>query len=319
MEKKNVLIVGAGYMAREYTKVLKAMNVEMTVVGRGVESAESFQSETGVNVITGGIESYIEANNDFPEYAIITVRSKDLEECSIKLLNAGVKNILIEKPGALSKEGIERVGKLSKEKNANCFIAYNRRFYSSVQTAKEMIEADGGVTSFTFEFTEWPKTVLAAIKDTNERNEIMINNSSHVIDMAFFLGGYPKEMQSYHSGNLDWHKYGAVFAGAGVSDKGALFSYQANYNAPGRWGAEILTSKHRYIFRPLEKLQIQEMNSVKIAEVEIDDTIDTDFKPGLYREVVAFLGQNPYDTDLCTLDEQCRDFEYYYRIRGQEV
>ncbi|MCR5546024.1 MAG: hypothetical protein K6F30_06040, partial [Lachnospiraceae bacterium] len=242
-----------------------------------------------------------------------------LEECSLQLLKAGVKNILIEKPGALRKEGIEQINKTSKELNASCFIAYNRRFYSSVRTAKKMIADDGGVTSFSFEFTEWPKTVLAAITDPEERNQILLNNSSHVIDMAFFLGGHPKELSSYHSGSLDWHRYGTVFAGAGVSDTGALFSYQANYNAPGRWGAEILTAKHRYIFRPLEKLQIQEMNSVKISEVDIDDAIDTEFKPGLYKEVEAFLGENPSATDLCTVEEQCKDFDYYCGIRGDEV
>ena len=319
MSTKKVLMVGAGYMAKEYAKVLKAMDVEMIVVGRGEESAKAFQTETGVEVITGGIDIYLEEKKELPEYAIVTVRSKDLETCSIKLLTAGVKNLLIEKPGALRKEGIDEIHRISEENNANCYIAYNRRFYSSVQTAKKMIEEDGGVTSFSFEFTEWPKTVLAAIKDEEERNQIMLNNSSHVMDMAFFLGGHPKEFHAYQSGSLDWHRYGAVFAGAGVSDKGALFSYQANYNAPGRWGAEILTSKHRYIFRPLEKLQIQEMNSVKITEVEIDDSIDTEFKPGLFKEVEAFLGPNPSNTDLCTLDEQCKDFTYYYRIRGEEA
>ncbi len=319
MKKKNVLIVGAGYMAKEYAKVLKVLNSEMIVVGRGEESAKTFQNETGVKVIIGGIDLYLEEAKELPEYAIVAVRSKDLEDCSIKLLKSGIRNLLIEKPGALRKEGIERIYSLSKEKNANCYIAYNRRFYASVQTAKRMIADDGGVTSFSFEFTEWPKTVLAAIKDSEERNQIMLNNSSHVMDMAFFLGGRPKELCSYQSGALDWHRYGAAFAGAGVSDKGALFSYQANYNAPGRWGAEILTAKHRYIFRPLEKLQIQEMNSVKITEVEIDDAIDIAYKPGLYKEVEAFLSQNPSSTDLCTIEEQCMDFTYYYQIRGDEV
>lgn len=319
MNTKKVLLVGAGYMAKEYAKVLKAMNAEMIVVGRGEESAKAFRDETGIDVIAGGIDLYLEKTKELPEYAIVAVRSKDLEDCSIKLLNFGIRNLLIEKPGALRKEGIDRICNLSKEKNSNCFIAYNRRFYASVQTAKKMIADDGGVTSFSFEFTEWPKTVLAAIKDSEERNQIMLNNSSHVMDMAFFLGGHPKELCSYKSGTLDWHRYGATFAGAGVSDNGALFSYQANYNAPGRWGAEILTAKHRYIFRPLEKLQIQEMNSVKISEAEINDALDIEYKPGLYKEVEAFLSQNSSSTDLCTIDEQCTDFAYYYQIRGDEV
>ena len=57
-----------------------------------------------------------------------------------------------------------------------------------------------------------------------------------------------------------------------------LFSYQANWNAPGRWGIEILTSQHRLYLRPMEKLQIQNTGSVDISEVEIDDQLDKEFK-----------------------------------------
>ena len=84
----------------------------------------------------------------------------------------------------------------------------------------------------------------------------------------------------------------AVFTGAGVSSSGALFAYHSNWDAPGRWGVEILTQKHRLIFRPLEKLQIQKLRTVAVEEVNIDYQIDTDFKAGLYRQVEAFLEGN---------------------------
>ena len=118
-------------------------------------------------------------------------------------------------------------------------------------------------------------------------------NSSHVADMAFYLGGEPKELYSCTTGGNDWHPTATVFAGAGVTHSGALFSYQANWGAPGRWGVEILTHKHRYIFRPLEKLQILKHNTVSVEPVEIDDRLDLEFKPGLYRQTESFLNENP--------------------------
>ena len=37
----------------------------------------------------------------------------------------------------------------------------------------------------------------------------------------------------------------ALVAGAGVTENGALFSYHANWEAPGRWSVEIMTKKRR--------------------------------------------------------------------------
>ena len=99
----------------------------------------------------------------------------------------------------------------------------------------------------------------------------------------------------------------AIFCGAGVSEKGALFSYQANWGAPGRWSVEILTNKHRLIFKPIERLQIQNIGSIDTKFVDIEDEIDAKFKPGLYRQVCDFL-----DNDLvnfCTFCEQIQNFK----------
>jgi hypothetical protein len=42
-----------------------------------------------------------------------------------------------------------------------------------------------------------------------------------------------------------------VFAGAGVADNDALFSYHANWAAPGRWCVEILTNLAPFYFKTL--------------------------------------------------------------------
>lgn len=315
---EKVLLVGAGGQAKEFAKVLDAQNREFVVVGRGEESAKKFQEAAGIKVITGGLKKYIyESRNNLPGMAIVAVRASQLADVTEKLLDAGVKKIFVEKPAALTVDRLLQIVKKTEEKGANVAIAYNRRYYASVIEAKKMIEEDGGVTSFYFEFTEWPATIKAGIPVEEERQKIMVANSSHVIDMAFYLGGKPKEISCYKTGSLDWHNLAASFSGAGISEKGATFAYQANYDAPGRWGVEIMTRQHRYIFRPLEKLQIQNMNSVKIEFADIDDQLDMDFKPGLYRETEDFLTKNISDTNLCTIKEQYYDFvNIYDKIAG---
>lgn len=53
---------------------------------------------------------------------------------------------------------------------------------------------------------------------------------------------------------------------------------------------EVVTKRLKLFFGPLEKLQIQNLGTFQIEDVEIDDKLDMNFKPGLYREVQSFLG-----------------------------
>ena len=84
-----------------------------------------------------------------------------------------------------------------------------------------------------------------------------------MVDLAFNLGGIPKELSSFTAGSLDWHPSAAVFSGAGISENGAPFNYRANWESAGRWGVEVLTKEHKLILRPMEKLQIQTCAQLK--------------------------------------------------------
>jgi len=125
------------------------------------------------------------------------------------------------------------------------------------------------------------------------------------VDLAFHLGGRPQVINARVKGALDWHPAGATFAGSGQTEAGALFSYLADWAAPGRWGVELRTAKRRLILQPMETLKVQEPDSFSIADVPLDD-LDTRFKPGLYRQMQAFLGEQPEMTALQTLSDHAR-------------
>jgi predicted dehydrogenase len=308
--KKNILI-GCGPMAREYYKVLKSFDVTIDVIGRGKTSADQFESETGHAVKSLDIDAYCENESTTADTAIISVTVENLAAISIKLLNAGMKKILIEKPGALYPGELMEV-KETVIKNNTCqqvYIAYNRRFYSSVLKAKEIIEADGGIKSCFFDFTEWGHQIeTLAMKDEVKQNWFLAN-SSHVVDLVFHMIGSPEKLNCEVQGSLVWHKSAARFVGSGFSQQGIPFSYHANWAAPGRWNIEILTAKHKLFFSPMEKLRIMKLGSVAIEEVAIDEPSDNLYKPGLYKQVEAFLsGENSV---LCTLDEQLGNWPFY--------
>lgn len=312
--KSEVLLVGAGNIAVDYAKVLKDLKREFIVVGRGEQSAKNFEQATDIPVHRGGLDKFISENDALPNYAIVAVTEELLASTCITLLKNGVKNVLLEKPGAWNFPDFHNLMKTAKETSANVVLGYNRRFYSSTRKALEYIAEDGGVTSFQFEFTEWLHAHEAVGKLTKVLPYLFLSNSVHVVDLAFFLCGKPKEISCYKMATFPANKITSIFAGAGISENKAPFTYQANWLAPGRWGVEVLTNKHRLIFRPLEKLQIQQMRSVKIDFVEIDDSLDVTYKPGLFLETKAFLEKNDDFKYFCTLEEQFNMLPVYHKM-----
>ena len=309
-----IWIIGAGGIAREYAKVLNALERKFVCIGRSEKTAKEFEDSTGTKAIVGGLDNFIASKPDLPEAAIVASNLESLSANTISLIKFGVKRIFCEKPGFLFPNEIEEVAKICKEYKAEVYYAYNRRFFAATLAAENVIGEDGGLLSFNFEFTEWGHVIA----NSGNTKEALANwfyaNSTHVVDLAFFLGGNPIEMTCYAKDEAEWHKP-INFAGAGRTDKNVLFNYQANWDAPGRWAVELLTSKHRIYLKPMEQLQLQDRGSVKVYPIEIDDQLDKEFKPGFYLETKAFLEQ---ETDrLCSIEKQLRHTkEIYNKILG---
>lgn len=296
-------------MAVDYVQVLAGLGVEVQVIGRGEESANIFYEKTGILPITGGLGSVDLTVLSQYEAAIIAVGIEQLAECTMMLMKAGVRKILSEKPGAISEKELLDLNQTAIALGVELFIGYNRRFYQSVIEAKRLIEEDDGVTSFNFEFTEWSHKIEPLQKNEGVKENWFLGNSTHVVDMAFYLGGRPVEMYSYSNGQLSWHEK-SNFAGAGTSENSALFNYQANWESAGRWCIDILTKKNRYIFKPLESLQIQKKGTIHVEHLELSEELDKAYKPGLYKQVESFItGENH---GLKTIAEQLKDW-YLYR------
>lgn len=291
MEK--ILLIGSGPMAVAYAKVLQAMNVPFINVGRGVASSENFEKQTGVKSISGGVEAYLSNHDVEPDtLAILATNTEGLMQNMLMLLHAGVERVLVEKPAAISIEEL-----LANEEKLNSYrqkiyIAYNRRFYASVMQAEKMIEEDGGLESMLFEFTEWAHTIEPLVKAPGIKENWFFANSTHVIDLAFFLAGKPAQMTSYSkAGTLTWHNK-TNFCGAGVTNAGVLFSYLSNWESAGRWAVELLTKKRRIYLKPMELIAVQLKGSVQITDYPFNNTLDIEFKPGIYKQVEAFLNND---------------------------
>ena len=289
-------------MAQEYAKVLAELGQNFVVGGRSELSASKFTDATGIAVTSGGVAGLKKHSDEKPRAAIVSVSVDQLAEVSIELLELGVDRLLIEKPGALSITEFESLKNAARATQAQVWVGYNRRFYESVRVARTLIEDDGGVTSFSFDLTEWSHIISKNLKSPRVMQNWFLANTSHITDLAWFIGGKPTELKAHQGGDLEWHPAGSMFVGCGVTENNALFSYHGDWASAGRWSLEFCTAKRKLIFCPLEELHTQQLGTITVEKVAIDDQLDKLFKPGLYRQVESFL--NDDTQDLCTLDEQ---------------
>lgn len=312
-----ILLIGSGMMAVEYASVLKKLGKKFRVVGRSEKSCLEFFKKTNHEAISGGLEEFIRHDNtEVYDSAIVAVNVEQLFSTTKLLIEKGISNILVEKPAALSINDINLLNELAEKYSSNVFIAYNRRFYASVLAAKSIITNDGGVTSFTFDITERSYLIEKIVQDKLVKSRWFLANSTHVVDLAFYLCGKPTDINCITGGEgvLPWHRNASLFYGSGRTKNNILFSYSGDWSAPGRWSLEVMTKNSRLIFSPMEKLKIQKIGSMAIEDINLEDELDTKFKPGLYHQTKSFI-QKDFD-GFCTLSDHLETFKIYLDMAG---
>ncbi|MEM5493328.1 Gfo/Idh/MocA family oxidoreductase [Hoeflea sp. AS16] len=311
-----VLVAGAGEMGRAHVAALKGLGVGAVAVCAPSSRNQGAVEELGAEFFAGPLADTI--GKFAPTHLVIAAPVERLAEETINAINAGVREIMIEKPAVLYGDEGQQLQTAAAAAGARIVVGYNRRYYGSVAKALALIAESGEqVTSINFEFTEWSH-IISTLTNQSEATKArwILANSMHVIDTAFLPVGLPDTARSQFisAGELDWHPT-AQFAGAGLTEEGVPFSYSANWDAPGRWGFEWLTPSRRYIFRPLEKLHVTDKGTVAVNEIPLDDDLDQRFKPGLYRQNEAWLS-GAQDTRLCDLDKAIELVGLAERIGG---
>ena len=289
LKNKTVLIIGAGWMAREHCKALHAMKIkDVTVISRREESACSCCKDYNYRPLHGGYQKNLPELGIF-DLVIVALPIHELKTATTFAINCGNKNVLIEKPGALYSSLLDKWNKETKNTDVRIRIAYNRYTYPTLWKLKELTKEEK-ITSCFYTFTEWIHT----INFTNNRPDVYkrwgIANSLHLISMAHNLIGMPKELSSYRAGSLGWHPSGTQFVGAGITQRDIPFSYQADWESAGRWGIEIMTNHNAYRLIPLEKLYSCPKGSVNWEEIECPSAYP-DVKKGVAEEIAIMLNK----------------------------
>lgn len=290
LKSTQVWLVGAGPIAIDYAKVLQHFEMTPTVIGRGKLSASKFEETTGISVQVGGLECFLTKAQPTPDtFIIIATGTEALMPTLLKFMKLDFKRILIEKPAAVSIEELLNNEINIKPIQEKVFVAFNRRFYPSVIKAMEIIKEDEGLQSMHFEFTEWSHRIEPLEKAPGVKENWFFANSTHVIDLAFFIAGQPVDWRAFSKeGTLSWHDK-SYFSGAGITDKGVVFSYHSNWESAGRWGIELLTKKRRIYLKPLEEVSLQLRGNLAVEPFNFGVQRDDKFKPGFLEQLQAFL------------------------------
>lgn len=292
------LILGAGPMGQDHIKVCKDLFPGAVTCYAPSEKRKQTVTELGVGFTSGVLENVVEKLK--PSHAIVSTPVETLVKTATTLLENGVKNLLVEKPGFLYRSEGQKLLDLAQGRNAQVFVGYNRRYYSSVRTAKKLInENSETIQHIHFEFTEWSHRIdELTYFDDRVRARWGLANSAHVIDMAFINSGLPVKSKSLFQQQgenlIDWHKNASRMSGAGQTSQGVSFSYLAHWASAGSWSLEWITDKNRYIFKPIESLKVQKRGSIQQESAElVDADLDSQYKPGLFLQNKAFLkGEN---------------------------
>lgn len=312
-----IYILGSGYMANEYAKVLNSLNYDFTVVGRTEEKLNIISSKFPCNTISGGYKSLLEISNHSDSIIINCLPVEILAASSCALIDVGVKAILIEKPGALSISELVEINEKADSKNTEVRIGYNRRFYQSFIALENYLLKEH-LLGISFEMTEWGHVIKELENPDEVKQKWILANTSHVIDIVLYFSGELADFNCFTAGSLTWHSTGSTFVGAGVSKSGILISYCGFWEGPGRWSIDFVTENRRFIYRPMEKLQIQNKGSIGIEfDDSIDYTLDEMFKPGLYLQTKSFM-EGDY-RKLTTIKSQIESFKVYNKIGNYKI
>jgi len=133
-------IIGAGYIANEFSKAMKVVenSVVYGVASRNIDKAKKFQEQYNINKAFGSYEELVKCDEIDAVY-IATLHPFHKENMLLCLKYN--KHVMCEKPITMNASEIEEVMKVAKEKKLLVMEAMWTRFLPVLQEVKEKIDS----------------------------------------------------------------------------------------------------------------------------------------------------------------------------------
>ena len=274
-----VMLIGCGYMAFEYSKVLNELRVPYSIFVRNINSNNLKKYEFREKIIC--LSKLNKLNLESYTHAIIATSVNSLKNNTIEIAKK-IKFILVEKPLVLSVKELNILCK--KTKNSQIFIAFNRRFYSNVILLKKVLKTKKIIHS-ELEFNERVSIVKNTLHEKKILNNWVQANASHVIDLYFYITNFEiKNFKIYKKFIPGTPIQKSIWF---IKEKNKNNFIHANWSKDGSWKLKFYTKDgYIYLLDPLETLIINEDKNIKVNSIK-----HSKLKYGLKEQVLSFLNK----------------------------
>ena len=299
------VFIGSGNAATFHAHAFKKAGfiLEGVLSRKGSVSVKKFATKFALQQIYEDIDEVLE-NQDKWDVAVIACPTDFSFEYVCKLTKCG-KPILAEKPISYDLDELETLQKFS-----NIKVAFNRRFYSTVDLFKGNI-ASAGFGNIKVNIPE----KSSKISSPGKLPYLVYENSIHIFDIL-----------NYCFGQIDWKSASSVRSDSreliSVSALGSLRNYSLSldmsFDAPENFIISAYLGSKRIELKPIEMLSV--IKGMKIIEPSesyplrtynpdiIDQSsvpIRDNLKPGILEQAKSFLAfaQGTSDKKLGTIQD----------------
>jgi predicted dehydrogenase len=270
-------LIGCGSVAGFHVAAAREAGFEIVAVAGSQDSARApaFASQWNIpSVVANPVELASQSPVTWDALVIASSVAPTLDLLRTAAATGGA--VLAEKPVSRSSKPLRHLG----NGLANVLVGYNRRFYSTVQAAKEFAQAGPCVAQL-----ELPERLAPADGLSN-----VFENSVHGFDMIRFIFG-DVETEAVTRGEAGTV---AMFR----TRRGDVIQYVGNWNAPSNFSLTIDRGRERFQLRPFEAaarydglttiepsaaIPIRRYQPNRIEQIELNGR-DLQFKPGFVQQ-----------------------------------
>jgi predicted dehydrogenase len=312
-------MIGAGRYAQHHLDVLTHMPGVRVVAlcSRTREKGKPVAAKYSIPAYYTDYRKMLDEANLDAVFVVVSIVNN--VEVGAECLRRGM-NAFLEKPPGLCPADTAMLSDVAVQSGARHMVGFNRRFYSIVQRAQEVIAEAGPLISVVVEAPERFDMAEASGRFPDEvLRKWMVANGIHCLDLLRYLGGRVTQVYSLTG---QWTEDQPDSFGALIRfESGIIGHYISNWAAPGNWSVTLYGLDRRVELKPLERGVVLLRDGTQ-QELPVDE-VDQRFRPGLYAQDQYFVERVRRGESIghpaATLDDALETMRLIEAIRGGDV
>jgi predicted dehydrogenase len=271
-------VIGSGYMAREYLSAcnyVSGIKID-AIFSTNHSTASLLAQDYKISHLCNSLVDLMSVNEI--QAVIVCVPESETEKILEICANYPVV-VLVEKPAGLNLESASRIVHFF-EKSNNCFVALNRRFYSSSIHLLDSLKLEKGTRFISIVDQE----DLIAAEFAGQPREVLDSwhfaNAIHIIDFIVLLAR--GDVVEFKRSRFELDSSAYVITTSIFFDSGDVVEYKCFWNTPARWSVEVNLGKKQFRLKPLESVSEIELGQRQHVAINLDED-DSLAKPGLIK------------------------------------